>query len=234
MHGFANVLLLSGPSGGGKSTFARFLKEGRLPDDLASRLPPLASKWPVVDVTNRMRRRIESEGEAAAAAEFGNPPDLVLHYDITTVYRYGLAGYETDPALRLLRLASDIRIVFVCPDAVRLYQQFVDRDTARKARKSAPARAWNKLALAPLRKLRMRLYGQVANSERALYSDPLWLVRCYDAWEAYMAALVAAGVAQDILRVAPCRAEESAWGFCALPERPVAAARDGLEADAGY
>src|SRR5690606_5573561 len=109
----------------------------------------------------------------------GHPANVILHYDITTVYRYGLAGYENDPALRLLRLARRMQIVFVCPDAQRLHAQFVDRDARRQAGKSGAARAWNRHVLDPIRRLRLRLSGQALNRERALYSDPLWITRCY-------------------------------------------------------
>jgi hypothetical protein len=229
MHGFANLLLLSGPSGGGKSTFVHLLKTGRLPEPMERSLPPRVAQWPVFDVTNHMRRKIESEGEAAAIAELGHPSDLILHYDITTVYRYGMSGYESDPALRLLRLARNIQVVFVCPDAGRLYAQFVDRDAARQARKSSAARAWNAHVLAPLRKARLRLSGQTLNGERALYSDPHWIAKCYRAWETYIVALAKVGAAQQILRVAPCEAQASEQAFCLVPEPgwPVALADDG-------
>lgn len=229
MQGFENLLLLSGPSGGGKSTFVHLLKEGALPDDVEARLPPLVREWPVVDVTNHMRRQIETEGEMAAADAFGAPADLILHYDITTVYRYGLAGYESDPALRLLRLARNMQVVFVCPDSGRLYAQFVDRDAARKARKSRFARGWNAIVLGPVRKLHMRLTGQVLYHERELYRDPHWIGRCYSAWEAYVAALKSVGAAQDLMRVAPCEngGDTRTFHIVPEPERPLADSGDG-------
>lgn len=229
MQDITNLLLLSGPSGGGKSTFARLLKEGGLPAEIAHQLPAQARRWPLVDVTNHMRRQIEDEGDAAAIAALGNPTELILHYDITTVHRYGLGGYESDPALRLLRSARNIAVVFVCPDAERLYTQFVDRDAIRQARKSAAARTWNKTVLAPLRKLRLRLAGQTLNGERSLYSDPDWIRRCYRAWDSYIVALAHGGAAQHIVRIAPCAsgAGETAFRVMSEPVWQAAPADDG-------
>ena len=88
---------------------------------------------------------LDGEKSAKVAAEIGNPASFVLHYDITTVYRYGLSGYENDPALRLLRLARNIQVVFVCPDAERLFTQFTGRDARPRGgserRSAGPARS---------------------------------------------------------------------------------------------
>jgi hypothetical protein len=223
MQSFANILLLSGPSGGGKSTFAALMRQGGLPEDIQRHLSPGIGDWPVIDVTNGMRREIEARGEAAVAEETGAPARFILHYDITTVYRSGLGGYARDPALRLLRLARAVQVVFVCPDAQRLFTQFTVRDAARQARKPGLARAWNRAVLGPVRRFGRTLKGEAYNAERSLYSDPGWLEQCYSAWEAYIMGLVAGGTARDVLRIEPRQdqAREPAFRIVPQPRWPV-------------
>lgn len=232
MQNFAHIVLLSGPSGGGKSTFARFLRDGQLPEDMQRRIAPRGGEWPVIDVTNTMRRQIEAQGPARTATEMGAPSQFILHYDITTVYRYGLPGYASDPALRLLDLARSLQIVFVCPDARRLLTQFADRDAVRRARKPGVARAWNSVVLGSVRGLRARLAGQVLTPERALYSDPKWMEHCYDAWEEYISGLMATGGAQDLLRVEPCRDVDEEPTF-RMVAQPKSLDRDSLDRAVG-
>lgn len=197
------ILLLSGPSGGGKSTFVQHLKDGWIPDDILGALPEGAASWPVIDITNGMRREIEAKGPAAVLARLTDAPSLILHYDITSVYRFGWPGYASDPALRLLDEGRRLDIVFVKPSAGRLREQFVSRDAARQARKSRLARMWNAGVLRPLRGLRARLVGGELNSERDLYADPLWLERCYAAWSAFAADLLTRGNAQSVVSIEP-------------------------------
>lgn len=202
MQEFSHVLLLCGPSGGGKTTFAEQMRQGLLPSDIESLLPAAKCQWPVIDVTNQMRRDIQANGEEAVASRFSVPSQFVLHYDITTVYRYGLAGYASDPALRMLRLARKVQVVFVCPDVQRLSLQYMGRFAERQARKSRSARAWNGM-VAPLRGLVGRVSGQPRRREKDFYSDPDWVRRCYEAWESYLGGLLEKTFVEGFIRVAP-------------------------------
>lgn len=202
MQGFTHVMLLSGPSGSGKTTFTHLMRAGTLPEEIKCRLVA-NGEWPVIDVTNRMRREIASHGEAVVADQIAAPAHLVLHYDITTVYRYGLAGYANDPALRLLGLARNIQIVFVCPDAERLFTQYTSRDAARQARKHAVSRMWNSMVLTPMRVVHTHVTGKARCRERDLYRDHNWVQDCYDMWETYIGGLMGGGVAQDLIHISP-------------------------------
>lgn len=207
------ILLLSGPSGGGKSTFVQHLTAGRLPDTILAALPSGALDWPVVDVTNTMRREIASRGAADTLSRFPESRAVILHYDITSVYRYGWVGYAADPALRLLGEVPVLDIVFVKPSASRLRAQFLARDAARQAKKSGPARLWNRSVLAPLRRLKVRMTGGELHSERDLYADPLWLERCYDAWDAFTANLLNNRKAQSLTVIEPQQTADGAPSF---------------------
>ena len=189
MTSFDKLILVCGPSGGGKTTLLQLYRSGGLPDEIMGFFFPSADRWPVIDATNKMRRDIESEGPEAVAQRMNSPFGLFLHYDITSVLRSGLDGYGSDPALRLLNLARELQVIFVRPSQDTLLNQFTSRDATRRSRKSSVARLWNGVLLNRLRRVRARLTQRTWSSETQIYSDPAWIARCYSDWELYLEQL---------------------------------------------
>ena len=50
-----NILLISGPSGGGKTTFLRQLREGTLAPEILARLPAGSGNWPVLEANDVLK-----------------------------------------------------------------------------------------------------------------------------------------------------------------------------------
>jgi hypothetical protein len=166
-----------------------------------------------------MRRQIASQGVAAVAPTFGTNPGVILHYDITTVYRYGLGDYNSDPALRLLALARNLRVLFLRPQRSVLLSQYLKRDAERRAKKNAASRAWNSFFLESTRKLRGAISG-ARKQESSLYGDIEWLDGCYSAWDAHIHELIDQGAARCVLHVEPALDAEGEPTFRVVTKNP--------------
>jgi len=125
-----NLLLVVGPSGGGKSFFVDMLKARALDPAITALLPDDCLGWPVVEANNVMKNR--QTGSELMPRDGG----AILHYDITFIHRFGLADYTCDPFCATLFNAEQIEIVYLKPDRDRLIQQFIMRKDAHRKTKS--------------------------------------------------------------------------------------------------
>lgn len=127
-----HLLLVSGPSGGGKSTFIEQLRNGKLAPAIRSLLPAPSDGWPVVEANNVLKEDL-SPVDFAQLVQAGN---CLVHYDIVFIRKHGLRRYEDDPAMRLLAEAASLDVVFVRPDVAQLQTQFQERLQRQAATKS--------------------------------------------------------------------------------------------------
>lgn len=197
------LFLLSGPSGGGKSTFVDLLRNGALPGDVRDRLAAEVAQWPVFDITNAMRRKIETAGPAAVWSDLGATECAILHYDIISVVRSGLDGYGADPAFRLIGANDDLQIAFVRPEPEQLLRQFATRDHARLMAKPRPAQIWNGRVLPAWRRV-VEAVGGVGRPEHRLYANGATVTALYDQWLAFAGGLARGHGGHPVLALAPC------------------------------
>ncbi len=181
-----HILLISGPSGGGKSTFIRQLSERTLAPEILALLPEQSGAWPVIEANNVLKGDLS---EKALLAEKSQPGGLLVHYDIVFIHRYGLKRYEEDPAMSLFADAEALRVVFVKPDYQAVRRQFLDRLAQHQKTKAKASLLWGRFVRRPLRRAFAPLTGNVMLSTEELYGDKEWLAGCYREWEAFLLRL---------------------------------------------
>jgi len=205
------IVVVSGPSGGGKSTLLRQLAARTLATQILARLPADAADRPVVEANNILKGDLSPD---AYRAQLARPEGALVHYDIVFIHSHGLRRYEDDPALAPLETAEAPCVIFVKPDADTLQRQFADRAAQHRRAKSAASRLWAKTVRLPLRRLAATLRGRRVPSTCALYREPHWLAAtCYPLWEEYLRRLAQRRPQTRILVVTPAAAPDGKPGF---------------------
>lgn len=180
-----HLLVVSGPSASGKSSFLKQLGTGGLPPDIVAALPPGASDWPQTN-----GRRIVGGGGSRGRPRLAREPDgLVLHYDFLRPFETSIAGYADDQALAALAAADAITIVTLHAAPERLAEALAARppkvrrlDPLRKTAASLGIRAPGKPA---------PVYDKATEHARharliALYRQPGWLAEWHERWRRFV------------------------------------------------
>lgn len=205
-----HFLLVSGPSGGGKSTFIQHLAEARLPAEITAELPAGCARWPVIEANNMLKDKVPM---ADVLASIGSSEGAILHYDIAYIHRFGLPGYASDPASSLFQLGDRLDVVFVKPAPESLSQQFLKRQEAHQRKKNLLSRLWGDKVRRPLRRALYRLRGREAVDTHTLYLTEDWLRGCYAAWHDYVFGLIKDRPVAKILEIEPARQGDGTAGF---------------------
>ncbi len=205
-----HFLLVSGPSGGGKSTFIQQLTDGELPPDILSELPENCASWPVIEANNMLKDKVS----LADVLEMMGPSEgAILHYDITYIHRFALPSYASDPASALFMRGDTLNVVLVKPDLNSLQRQFHERQRAHNRSKSIASRLWGGWVRRPLRRALQRLKGQPAVDTQGLYLSDDWLRHCYSDWYDYVCQLINKKPTSKVLQVEPCQQADGKPGF---------------------
>jgi 2-polyprenyl-3-methyl-5-hydroxy-6-metoxy-1,4-benzoquinol methylase len=166
------LVVVSGPTSSGKSTFLKKLREGQLPAPVAAQLPATGS-WPMVGASQLLRGMAEDKPALP-------PEDLagvVLHYDFLRPYASGIQDFRRDQALDLISCAENIIVVVLKPSRERLLRQLTDSELSGK--KASPRFT---LGIRPEKQKKrhkelFRLYGKDG-----------WLAEWYERWENFVRA----------------------------------------------
>ena len=194
------LLLVAGPSGGGKSHFINLLKAKALPRDIAELLPGGCAEWSVCEANNMMKEALSETDLLGASIARGG---TILHYDITFIHRLALTDYIMDPFCAGLLDAREIDIVYVKPDKNRLVRQLNQRREAHRRSKSITHLLWADWIRLPLKRARQRQKGLPIHEAHELYEKPDFLNDCYASWEVYLKQLTATIPSCRISIVAP-------------------------------
>lgn len=129
-QGIRHLLVVAGASGAGKSTFVELLTDGRLPDEVRSKLPSGSEKW------KRLKGGEQHHWLSAVIEESKHReiPGLVLDYDL--VRKVALRGnFDNDPALKILKLAKKVTVVNLRPSVECVVNQLIYRELGARGKK---------------------------------------------------------------------------------------------------
>ena len=188
-----------------------------LPQDIQNELEEFVDVSSVLEVTNALRRQIQSDGLRAIASELDTLDMLIVHYDITSVYRFELEGYQADPGLGVIDLGDQIRIVSILPRQHQLLIQFQGRAKLRRRAKGLPHLLWRNFVTMPLRRARFALAGRTFQLEQDLYQNNHWVAQCYNQWRKYVSETAARKPCTRTMYIEPCYGMNGVRSFRRLP-----------------
>jgi hypothetical protein len=204
------TLLISGPSGGGKSTLIHQLATGTLALEISSRLPAGAGQWPIIEANDVIK------GDLTTGSLLQSPAQAdgwLIHYDIVFIHCCRIKRYEDDPAMDLLGGTSPVQVVFVRPDHQSLLEQYHRRFSQHQKTKSRGSLVWARLVRRPLRRLMAPFTGKRLLTTAELYARNNWLAGCYRQWETFLHHLAVRHPGSEILIVEPITGPDGSETF---------------------
>jgi len=178
-----DIILISGPTGGGKSTFLKSMASGNLDDEILHALPEGAADWPIIEANDILKGDISLRNSVERIEADGR---VRLHYDIMFIWSRGLNSYEEDPSLKILEHADRLWIVFLKPDQSTVKRQYHDRRVEQMKRQSAASRWWGRWARGPIRRLKHKVNLDPRKDLGDIYMDEKLLSHSYDQWHKYI------------------------------------------------
>lgn len=219
-----HLVVVTGASGAGKSTFLKVLASGKMQAEVKAMLPLRAETW-IQYAAGQHQRWLP---ELAKLDARDTIPGLVLHYDIRRGLKTG--GYQFDPSLRLLQFADAVTVVHLKPPPERLASQLTYCETVERPKPAVlgkliwraanlirsvllgikqiilPRHVFTFMRWRPLSRTWERINRQAGKSpwsKLAQYSQPNWLDKLYERWEAYIGSLARDGFAIEQIYLQP-------------------------------
>lgn len=167
------LVIVSGPTSSGKSTFLKRIAEGRLPAALAAELPASSRSWPMTGAG----QLLQTQHTATPSLPAHDLEGAVLHYDFLRPFATGCQDYPRDQALDLISCAEKVVVVVLRPSRERLSRQLHDNEIAVKPEQGLLRRLARKTGLK----------GKKRHRElAALYAQEGFVDGWYARWEAYL------------------------------------------------
>ncbi len=118
-----NLLIVSGPTASGKSTFLDHLRTQTLPGHIVSLLDKDAHTWPQTSGKIVVRETLTTiNGEIIPLDKING---LALHYDILRPLSTRTVDYYRDPTLDVLKCARNITVIILRNDTADLINQLI-------------------------------------------------------------------------------------------------------------
>ncbi|MES2439039.1 MAG: hypothetical protein V4584_08225 [Verrucomicrobiota bacterium] len=204
------TLLISGPSGGGKSTLIRQLVDRTLAPEILSRLPAGAGQWPIIEANDVLKGDLSTESLLKSETR---PDGWLVHYDIVFIHCCRIKRYEDDPAMDLLGGTDPVTVVFVRPDHQSLLDQYQRRLTSHQKTKSKGSLLWGRYVRRPLRRAMAPFTGKRLLTTAELYAGNKWLAGCYRQWETFLHHLAVRHPGTEIFIVEPVTGPDGSETF---------------------
>lgn len=204
------TLLISGPSGGGKSTLIHQLAAGTLAPEISSRLPATAGRWPIIEANDVVKGDLSTESLLQPSSQ---DDGWLIHYDIVFIHCCGIKRYEDDPAMDLLGGTAPLHVVFVRPDHQSLLEQYHRRFSQHQKTKSRGSRLWARFVRRPLRRMMAPFTRKRLLTTAELYARNNWLAGCYRQWETFLHHLAVRHPGSEISIVEPITGPDGSETF---------------------
>ncbi len=202
------LLVVSGISGVGKSTFIDQLHSNSLPPDLRAQLPTTCESWAQVEGPD-----VRGMGADSLLRSEWIQSGLILHYEISDIHRNGLGCYELDPALELLSMTNEVCVVMLSAAQEQLIHQLKGRMAKRAHQRGWLREIWRRYGKMPMKDAVGRLKGNRATPRLRMYQDSDWLEECYLSWRAFVSSLAQDNASIKIVSVKPGRRSEDFGTF---------------------
>lgn len=119
-----HLVIVSGPTSSGKSTFIRHLKQGILPAAITKKLPQGIAEWPQIGSSRLFKNsHVTVDGKVL---DTPNIDGLVLHYDILRPYARGTQEFNRDQTLDLIQCAAKVTVIVLKTDISVLQRQLFE------------------------------------------------------------------------------------------------------------
>jgi 2-polyprenyl-3-methyl-5-hydroxy-6-metoxy-1,4-benzoquinol methylase len=153
-----HLLVVSGPTSAGKSTFLRQLEDGSLPAEIRALLPRDCEKWP----------QIANDGDSVDEPLISG---VVLRYDFLRPLASATHTFKRDQTLDLMQCSEKITVIVLRPEQPQLIKQYrASEIEPAKARRKGRRQRWHR--------------DQLLED----YASPHFLASWYDRWRDFLAA----------------------------------------------
>lgn len=204
-----HLLIVSGPTASGKSTFLDNLRDESLPGHIVSLLDKDAHTWPQTSGKIVVRETLKTiHGKEIVPDKING---LALHYDILRPLSTRTVDYYRDPTLDVLRCAKNITVIILRNDPADLINQFNEGEltfvTVRHHAVLLYVKKFVKILSGIIPKYIKRSVRSVSSFENGIseisnvpqkkdtryhqrllekYKVPGWLDVWYERWESYL------------------------------------------------
>lgn len=182
------ILLISGPTGAGKSTFLSCLESAKLDQQILKALPHGAADWSAAELNDILKGSLSSE---ECLTKLENERCGKFHYDITFIHSRGIANYEDDPSLKILQQADSLWVIFIKPNYETVRRQYNERRAQKLSKKSKISLLWARYGRKNLRRLKRILKSDTKRELGDPYSNEQLLIESYVMWHNYLKTLCA-------------------------------------------
>lgn len=168
------LVIVTGPTSSGKSTFLRRIADRQLPPTFADLLPVSSRDWPMIGAS----RLLEAAAEGKPMLPAHDLEGAILHYDFLRPLFSGSQDFARDQALDLIRCAGKVIAIVLKPDQERLLRQFKESELSDKPRSIMLTRLLDAVGIRKRKRRHEALFE--------LYKKEDWLVDWYLRWDSFI------------------------------------------------
>lgn len=200
----SEILLISGASGSGKSTFIEQLYNKKIDFKVHENTPLSEKKWPIIEGNNILKGDLT---EDSILKKMHAADGVTVHYDISYIFNHGIEEYKDDPIMKIVNMADKLKIIFIKPNYEKIKDQYRRRQILHTRKKTRISLIWATIYRIPKRKIVAILSGTGTLKKVNLYQTDDLLKHSHSKWEAYISALALMNPNTKIVTIEPTSGE---------------------------